>query len=253
MPPLNRWLESQPLDGRSTHSCIATAASDDVYDEAFKFSHRRRRTSVKFNDTIAQVDFIDHHCEWTQEERSARWHSQGDYACFRRDVFSTVYMLRNHPETVDDTETTARGIECRDPLAVERRQYVKQCAWNAVFEEQHVQRKNREEMSSPFDGEGEWIATLYSHAAKAALREALDFAALDQIAAINHQMEGKINDAQDEFNDDWISSISSLSPSASSLSSNEESSRAFDSDDEFGFAILGGAPGFDDSWITRDL
>jgi hypothetical protein len=109
--------------------------------------------------------------------------------------------------------------------SVERRHLWKFQAWSAVLDEQDLQRQRGE-------NDIDWVGAVYSESAKAALREALQLAAEDEQDAI-YQNEISL---KDDFNDDWISSVSSHS---SCFERHQEASFLDDS-------------GFDDSWI-RDI
>jgi hypothetical protein len=271
MPPLNRCTQPEPLDNSSRHSAEAPSSLSYPHDDDVttnKLSDLHGRKSVAFHETINHVELIDHHRDWSVTERSYRWHSQQDYTKFRQDILSTIYVVRNHPEQIDGEEYTIRGIEGRDQANVERRQQLKQRARSVVFEEQQFQRMNTNRILSTSSSslsliEGnDWMASQYRQAAKPALQEALDLAVLDQIAALNYQMEGRVihtideedDNIKDEFNDDWIRSISSSSPtSVTSFSSSATILSMRTSNEAFGFSASGEASGFDDSWITQDM
>ncbi|KAL3920743.1 MAG: hypothetical protein SGILL_003101, partial [Bacillariaceae sp.] len=148
---------------------------DDCDDER---KRNRPRRSVTFDtQRLEQVTFIEPIHEWEEDERNARWLTQEDYGNFRRDVFHTLYQLRNHPETIDGILYSIRGVECRDPAIIGKRQRYKQEGWRAVFGEQAARRKETTETGKKQD----WMATLYSNAAKPSVLEALDMAALDEL------------------------------------------------------------------------
>jgi hypothetical protein len=213
-----------------------------------------KRVSFQTKEELQQVELIAPSSEWSEEEQLSRWHSQEDYGNFRSDVFHTLYLLRNHPESLDGVTYTARGVECRDPAVVGRRQHVKHLAWQAVFDEQEALRKDASTENS--SRQDDWMATLYSSAARPALREALDLAALDEIQAKEIHNEGKkqgdVYHDEDSFSDDWIRSISSHS--TSSTTSEDSSFVPSNSGDESGFCVFGAASasGFDDDWIRGD-
>jgi hypothetical protein len=106
---------------------------------------------------------------------------------------------------------------------VERRHRWKFRAWSAVLDEQDIQRQRGE-------NDIDWVAALYCQSARVALREALQLAVQDEQDAIFYQNEISL---KDDFNDDWISSVSSHS---SCFECHQEASFFDDS-------------GFDDSWI----
>lgn len=204
------------------------------------------------DDDLRKVQYIAPITEWSEEEHSSRWYTSCEYGNFRRDVFATLYLLRNRPEELDDgVSNTARGIECRDPVLVGRRQHVKQLAWQVVFDEQEALRKDQEGDRRQAE---DWMATLYRNAAGPALREALDLAALDEREASKIHKE---NDAKEglgddnSFSDDWISSISSHSSSTATKDFSAGASKQVtdDDDEESGFCVFGAASGFDDDWI----
>lgn len=264
MPPLNRQLtlievEDDHTRQRSTsppsastndrHPCASPAGSCLSLDELelFKFvSHVRKRVTFKTGKELQQIKFIEPLREWVHGEYSSQWFSQEDYENFRRDVFHTIYLLRNRPECLDGVTFTARGTECRDPAVVERRQRVKRLAWQAVFDEQEACRKNA---SGKPSGRDDWMATIYGDLTRPALREALDLGASDakESERIQNELSKKELTQDDAFSDDWIRSISShckRDDSASAFSKYEEGL-----DDVYGLCMLGVPSGFDDSWI----
>jgi hypothetical protein len=268
MPPLNRELtlievEDDQARHRSTSTqsgttndpCPSPTGSCLSFEEleVFKFashSHNhqdgRKRVTFKTGNEFQQVRFIEPSIEWLHGEHSARWYSQDDYGNFRRDVFHTLYLLRNRPEGLDGVSYTARGTECRDPSVVERRQRVKLLSWQAVFDEQVARRKDA---SGKPSGQDDWMATRYSDLARPALREALDLAALDEQEAkkIHNELSEMEITQDDSFSDDWIRSISSHSTSDDSASDLSMHNEGFE--DISGFCVFGAPSGFDDGWI----
>ncbi|KAL3928046.1 MAG: hypothetical protein SGARI_005150, partial [Bacillariaceae sp.] len=155
MPPYSS-LELADEGGRCppTNDLPSPSGSCISLDDQYKFAQppplereddnggRCHGRSVSFDTQRIKVHFIEPMSEWSDEERQARWHSPEDYSVFRRDVFHTLYQLRNHPESIDGVAYTIRGVECRDPAIVGRRQRVKQAAWQAVFGEQEARRND---------------------------------------------------------------------------------------------------------------
>ncbi|KAG7347426.1 hypothetical protein IV203_016131 [Nitzschia inconspicua] len=203
----------------------------------------RKRVTFHTGSELRSTKWIASFSEWSPEEQASRWYTQEEYGNLRRDVFHTLYLLRNRPESLDGVSYTARGVECRDPAVVGRRQRYKQLAWQAVFEEQEALRKDGDA-----SGDRDWLATLYSNAARPALHEALDLAALDEVEAnqiYREEQQRLIPNEDDAFSDDWIRSISSHSTDT------DDSITGFSHkhDEESGFCVFGPASAFDDDWI----
>ena len=241
MPPFNRYQDGEITTHHRRRSISPTGSClslSELEDDHFKFARQKSTKSVSFA-TSCKIEYIERHCEWSEEERICRWYSHKDYANFRKDLYSTLYMIRNHAEVLDDIKYTARGVECRDPAHIGRRQQVKQNAWAAVFEEQNTQRSLNG--NHTYQDGSHWIATLYSQAARPALLEALDFAAMDELEVSKYATEEKQVDVEDElFSDDWITCISSISRPVAA------------SEGQFGFAVFGDTSGFDDDWLEGD-
>lgn len=258
MPPLNKdlvvegCLLSQHLDNVSspTGSCASLGDLNGMHGDKFEHPprcHRSKKVVSFQTNPLQQVHYVKPSSYWTNDERLCKWHSHDDYIIFRQDVFHSLYLLRNHPESFDEKSHTARGIECRHPTTVTRRQSVKQQAWRVVFEAQEALRLElpRDQPES-FD----WMASKYSNAARPALQEALQFAVLDEIQAKDIYREGvppaenstwkQLDD--DGFSDDWIRSISSLNDDINVAASKK-------SEKQGGLSVLGAQSGFDDSWI----
>lgn len=256
MPPLNTYVFAEPLlvtgddldAGR-----IGTPASPSSFNRALDcedfplplaFPPPRQKT-VCFNDQV-EVEYIPSHRDWTGEERLSRWNSDDDYTNFQLDIFNTIYLLRNDPESLDDTCHSARGVECRDPIVRRRRHQWKQEAWDAVFEQQRIQR----ELKNDTNGYNYLGASMYYHLAQAATRSAIDFAAQDERDANEYQHEDNtcLDEEIDLFSNTWISTVASSQSETSSTSTLVE-----DPDDEdFGFCVFGEKSGFDNSWLTLD-
>mmetsp|Transcript_4245 Transcript_4245/g.7791 ORF Transcript_4245/g.7791 Transcript_4245/m.7791 type:complete len:244 (+) Transcript_4245:222-953(+) len=242
MPPLNRYFDGSTASPSPTGSCVSfeSLRRDDV---CFEFAHPSRTSpnSVSFGeaDGIEDVQYLEHHCDWSEEERFSRWYSAEEYAIFRRDASNSLYLLRNCPEKLDGVTNTARGVECRNPAVLGRRQSVKQQAWNAVFEEQKACWNNPDNISV-------CIAMAYSQVSRPALLEALNMAATDELEVASYRLEESQKAAVEAgFADDWISSISSGEEYSSS--STEVGDGA-----EFGFCVFGDSSGFDENWLKGE-
>ena len=258
MPPYSSLKLAE--DGVPSTNDLPSPAGSCISIEDYKFAQApsereddgRCNRRVSFDTQRVTVRFIEPMSEWTGEERQARWHSQEDYSTFRRDVFHTLYQLRNHPESIDGIAYTIRGVECRDPAIVGRRQRVKQAGWQAVFGEQEA-RRNRGE-NRPNDGP-DWMATLYSNAARPTVLESLDLAALDELEVKefykNDQQPNCACGTDDAFSDDWIRSVSSCGENPT-LPTKAATATGQQEEEECGFCVFGGSSGFDDSWLRGD-
>ncbi|KAL3894105.1 MAG: hypothetical protein SGARI_007843, partial [Bacillariaceae sp.] len=164
--------------------------------------------------------------------------------------------LRNHPESIDGVAYTIRGVECRDPSIVGRRQRVKQAAWRAVFGEQEARRNDDAHGGScPNDGQDDWMATLYSNASKPSVLESLNLAALDELEVQEFCKMDQPNcvcgGGDDAFSDDWIRSVSSCGDKPKTAMK-ATTTTASEEDEDCGFCVFGGSSGFDDSWLRGD-
>eukprot|EP00533_Pseudo-nitzschia_delicatissima_P015009 CAMPEP_0197275092 /NCGR_PEP_ID=MMETSP1432-20130617/13490_1 /TAXON_ID=44447 /ORGANISM="Pseudo-nitzschia delicatissima, Strain UNC1205" /LENGTH=259 /DNA_ID=CAMNT_0042740963 /DNA_START=43 /DNA_END=822 /DNA_ORIENTATION=+ len=258
MPPLNEYAFAEPL--LVTSNIIdAGINSPSSFDRTLECEGLRlplaflppREKSVSFNHQ-AEVEYLPSHRDWTQEERFSRWYSNDDYTHFQLDIYDTIYLRRNDPESIDDTTHSARGVECRDPIVRRRRRQWKQEAWDAVFEQQRIQRK----MNNETDGYNYLVASMYYHLSQPATRAAIDFAARDEIDA--NEYERQDNTCLDEgfvdlFNDSWISTVASSHSEGSSNSNLVEGSSVNNGGDEdFGFSVFGEKSGFDNSWLMLE-
>eukprot|EP00536_Pseudo-nitzschia_multiseries_P010913 jgi/Psemu1/307731/fgenesh1_kg.350_\ len=149
---------------------------------------------------------------------------------------------------------SARGVECRDPIATRRRRQIRKEAQDVVFERQNIQRLQEDEPN----GYLHLVASMYCYASQTAMRMALDTAAQDEIDAnkIRVEEERLRNESVGYFSHDWISTTSMSRDENSSLGSSIEvcSTGGEDEDeDDFGFCVFGEKSGFDDSWLRGDV
>jgi len=212
----------------------------------------RSNKSVSFSDQVEYYPPNQEHNCWplSEEEKNSRWASAADYGKFQLDVFRTVYMLQNHPESINDDLSgwCARGVECRDPEAVRLRSRSRREAWGVVLGRQKIKRQRA------IDDDGDyWIATLYGQVAQASLQLALKFAAQDELYARNIRNEEDLHNHNDDigfFGRDWISCVSSSSP----LCSKNTSLSSCDSMPDLLSCPINdvnpfGGGNYDDSWL----
>jgi hypothetical protein len=227
MAPLNNSYEyscgywNQQSGSRGSFSALP--------GQPYKPARRQRqvarfREEVTLHNVMALSDF-------TSDEVQESWYKTSDYNEFRKDIAVSVYLMGNEPHAFDDVKYTSRGAECRIEAAIARRHRWKLEAKSAVLDEQDYQ----DAMGEKNEG---GISAVYCQASQAAVFDAIDAAALDQFNAEEYQKESSV---QDDFNDDWISSISSCS--GSSYHYDHKSTCESSLWDE---------SGFDDSWI-RDV
>jgi hypothetical protein len=258
MPPLNNLVFDEPLlVNRTTINSVRSESSSsferelDCEDPLLKFAFSpRRQKSVSFNHQV-EVKYLPSHYDWSEDEKISRWNSEDDYTNFQLDIFNTVYLLRNDPQSIDDTCHSSRGVECRDPIARRRRRQLKQEAWCVVFERQRIQRQMNDETS----GYNYLVASMYCHATQTAMRLALDFAAQDEIDAnkIIREENQRQNEEMEFFDHSWIGTIASSNSENSSLNSSSELSSGVNNNEEFGFCVWGEQSGFDNSWLRVDV
>jgi len=260
MPPLNSFIDSEvsardfsenELKGINIGRDLSTSSFDrqlNDLDPAWKFAFpptKESFKSVSFNDHV-RVENLPNRHDWSEEEKKSRWISDNEYTSFKLDVSNTVFLLRNEPESINDTSQSSRGVECRDPLATLRRRNARKEARNIVFEEQKIRRQRVDEQDDYL------FASMYSLLTQNATRQALDFAAQDELDAKKFQSDMYEPHYVDNyfFNQDWISSI----PTSRENSSLGSTNLSFDeNDDKFGFCILGDIHGFDNSWLRGDI
>ncbi|VEU33369.1 unnamed protein product [Pseudo-nitzschia multistriata] len=260
MPPLNQNYVVDDLfvnhtvpttrDGDQSAFCGKEPTIDDLTRQFTDYSEEKK--SVSFHPRV-QVASIPNRCDWSQQERAARWNSRDDYTRFQIDVLNTVYLLRNDPESIDDTSHTLRGAECRDPIATRRRRHTRREAQDVVFERQHIQRQ-------VYDDPNRFVhlvASMYFQASKTSMRLALDAASQDEIDANKIRQEDKIRQEKLQKKDvnfldkDWAS-VFSIDKDNNFLGSPPEYSFV-DDDDECGFCILGETSDFDNSWLRAEI
>jgi len=251
MPPLNSFIDSEVsardfsendlIDiniGREFSTSSFDRQLNDV-DPAWKFAFpptRKSLKSVSFNGHV-RVENLPNRHDWSEEEKKSRWISDNEYTNFKLDVSNTVFLLRNEPESINDTSQSSRGVEYRDPLATLRRRNARKEARNIVFEEQNIRRQNIHERDDYL------FASMYSILTQNATRQALDLAAQDELDAKKFQSNGSQPHHVDNcfFSQDWIGSIPP-SHENSTLGSTDLSSD--ENDDKFGFC---------NSWLRGDI
>jgi hypothetical protein len=134
---------------------------------------------------------------YTDDEIEDTWYFGADYSRFRRYLATTVHLILNRPDDLDGLQYTSRGAECRITEVVARRHRSRSQARSAVQYEQDFQIIIGERNDDR-------LAAVYSQITSSTVRDALDLAALDQLAAYQSQNE---ECKKEEFSDDWIRSI----------------------------------------------
>ena len=148
----------------------------------------------------------------------------------------------NRPDLVDEIHYTLRGAECRVDSTLARRHQWKREARLAVLREQEAQKASDE-----YDQD--WISAVYCQASQASVFEARDAALQDQADAEAYYNENEAG-AADDFDDAWISSLSSSSSSSSSTF--EYTYDQHEQQPSVGLVNAYDVSGFDDSWL-RDM
>jgi hypothetical protein len=234
MPPLHYhlddkensvWRNAFPRDNSSDIICPQNLSNASGF---VRVPCRR----AHFGDKIeVQVFTIGSRDDYSQEETESRWYSASEYAAFRRDLSTTVYLLKTDPGKIDDAKYTMRGAESNTLDGCNRRSYLRSIARTAVLDEQACQK-------SLGINDDSRLAQAYTAVAQQALYSAFNAAAVDQSGAQRYQTESTFHDL---FNDSWIRSVSAVSSgSSSSVRLCRESSFGHD---EKCF-------GFDDSWLS---
>ena len=278
MPPLNdNVLEySQPSrwnsqnHGDELYSPTSSFARRTVPRDRFSDAHKptgstRQRqggTQVRFNEEV-NVHFVINLQEITPEEIQQCWYNPNEYNEFKSDVAVTVYLIQNNPGKVDDIKYTRRGAEIRIDSILEQRHNWKREARSEVLSEQYAQNM----MGFLFKDE-EKIASLYKVASQPAILEAIELAKLDRNDAesyysyIHQAKDGCLEAEQScfsqkrrhrkklsDFNDSWITSISSEEEEGPFLSNNYQHSSPAVASNEHPFFL--DDSGFDDSWLRE--
>ncbi len=240
MPPLNRILEDQ--ENNAWHRQVrANDGSrrnnlNDLSDSPIKPTSvddqgEEPRRKARFSE-CDQIHVIPGRDYYSGREINDCWYTANEFASFRVNICTTVYLHRIDPSRIDGKEYTMRGVEHKAGQASCRRYSLRSRARSAVFDEQDFQ----EGIGEP---SVERLAALYSAVAKDAILEALNLAALDQLDAFRYQSEAVVDEL---FPDEWISSISATYPQ------NSNSGHEYKAELKF----LEEASGFDDSWL-RDV
>ena len=188
---------------------------------------------ARFADKLdVQVFTIGSRDEYSLEERESSWYSLSEYATFRREISTSIYLSKTDPAKLDEVKYTMRGAESNTLDGCNRRSHLRSIARSAVLDEQACQKS----LGIRDDSR---IAQAYAAVSQQALYPAFNSAAVDQSDAHCYQSESGIHDL---FNDSWIRSVSTASLGSSSIFHlyREEASS---SHVEKGF-------GFDDSWLS---
>lgn len=236
------------IRGATSTNSFASELDDDDLVWKYAFPPAPRKKSISFNTQI-RVERLPNRYDWSEEERAARWLSPDDYTNFQLDIFNTIYLLRNDPISMDDATHSARGVECRDPIATRRRRQIRKESRDVVIERQFIQRQRKDE----HNGYVHLVASMYCYASQNAMRLALDIAAQDEIDANKIRIEKeRVHDDFDFFNDDWVGA-NTFSEENSFSRGNPMELSSLDYDDDFGFSVFGEKTGFDNSWLRGDV
>lgn len=240
MPPLNRLIEDQennswhrqvPAHDGSRNNNISAISGSTSKVVASNEDSSTLKCRTHFND-CPEIHQIPGRDDYSSEEIQDCWYTASEFSRFRLDICTTVYLHKIDPSRIDGKEYTMRGVEHKMGDSSCRRYCLRSRARSAVLDEQDFQ----EGIGEP---SAERLAALYSVAAKDAVLDALNLAALDQLEAFRYQNEAVTDEF---FPDEWISSISTT-PRVESISCH-----AYKAELKF----LEEASGFDDSWI-RDV
>lgn len=239
MPPLNRLFENQEntawsrqlpsQDGSRLNSFASTNSANK--ESSSKVQSARR---PHFND-CHKIHHMPGRGEFSKQEIQDCWYTANELASFRLNICTTLYLFKVDPTRVDCGEYTMRGLERKLEEASCRKNCLRARARSAVLDEQDFQVGIGE--VSP-----ERLAAVYSIAAREAVLDAINLAALDQMDAFCYQNQSPIDEL---FPDEWISSISS----------NEWNKRQINHSPNKPPTDQGSPEdlsGFDDSWL-RDI
>ena len=237
MPPLNRLLEdqennfwhhqvTQQNDSRHSSFRIALEGPFKISSEATAVS----RQTARFSDKEETYPIISRE-DYSEQETMDCWYTAREFASFRQDACTCVYLDKTDKDRIDEVEYTMRGVEHRTKQGSTRRYTLRSHAKRTVLDEQDLQ-----------DGMGEsnpdMLAAAYARTASDAVFDALNIAAVDQLEAERHQYGSAFDQL---FSDDWISSISKGAVDISTVrDSHDADISVFE------------ASGFDDSWL-RDI
>ena len=235
MPPLNRLFENQEPSGWSRQlpsqegprlNSFASNKSTPLKVQSARRPH--------FND-CHEVHRIPGRGDFSKQEIQDCWYAANELTSFRLNICTTLYLFKVDPTRGDCAEYTIRGLERKIEEASCKKNCLRARARSAVLDEQDFQVGIGE--VNP-----ERLAAVYSIAAKDAVVDAINLAALDQFDAYRYQNQAPIDEL---FPDEWISSISStewrtLQPNNAQNKPKPDQSSVED------------LSGFDDSWL-RDI
>jgi len=242
MPPLNHHLEDKEnnlwrngvprrRDDSLGSQCARSQSPDPSSGSVLRDCPRRKARFL--DDHEPQIVTIRSRDEYSNQEKVECWYTLSDYSAFRRDIYTSVYLLKTDPRKLDDIKYTALGAESSTADACRHRDCLRSAARGAVLAEQAYQRT----MGIKDDTR---VAQAYVAVAKHALDRAINAAATYNFGTDSEYCPGL--SPQDSFNDNWIRSLSSSS--GNSCSANK-----------YGVQNLNRAAepeGFDDSWLCGD-
>ena len=142
MPPLNRLLEDQENNvwrrPTSPHGSFSALPDSPWKPATPDVTAGRSGRRARFSETN-QVHTVISRESYSEQEIEDCWSTASEFASFRQDVCTTVYLLKTDPNRVDDVEFTMRGVEHRMEEGANRRCFLRYRAKTAVFDEQDFQ------------------------------------------------------------------------------------------------------------------
>ncbi len=238
MPPLNRYIEDEGNDDALRFS---NSSQDQGRRDSFDIVLEKpaQTTSIlkllvvserriRFVDQL-QVRSISGLGNYSEQEIQDCWYSATDFAAFRQEVHNTLYNYNKNPTRIDGIEYTMRGLEHHLENLPSTRSLLRMRVRMIVLDGQ-VRKEG------VGDANVERLATLCSVVSRDTVNGAVSMASLDQLSAIRYQMEP----ANEPFNDDWISCISSMDTNPRYMGYTKYEERT---------GVLNDVAGFDDSWL----
>lgn len=237
MPPLIYQDEASESNTRRCRTPLhdessASESFDDAHPDLINLKSHAEGTQrrARFSESVT-CHLTLTRSEYSEEESKNCWYSASEYASFRQDVCTTVYLMQIDPNRVDGVDFTMRGVEHRVAEVSLQRRRLRSLSISAVLDEQSFQRGIGESSQDE-------IAKLYARHCEHAVLEAINLAAWNKLDA--EQSQSDIAE-DDFFADDWISSVSSTASAEKNCVIPWEESE-----------LLDNVSGFDDSWL-RDV
>ncbi|CAJ1937512.1 unnamed protein product [Cylindrotheca closterium] len=169
MPPLEQHFADLNIDSSTTsnflspdHCTSAISPKRKLHNETLRSKQVTFRDSVKFR-------LIPSQSEISKKQKQQLWYSPSESASVRREAIRTVRRMSNKISL--GPNETSRGLETKTPKEHSAHIEEKRRTIRIVLKEQW--------RSAPNDRDDEYIAALYRHNSRKAVREAIRLAEID--------------------------------------------------------------------------